>query len=59
MSTKRLRTPRIKVNRVVQHKTSRPTRKNKVSPLDKYTWESYYAERSYYYGDGNETGTDK
>lgn len=59
MSTRRLKTPRIKINRVVQKQNVKPTRKNKVSPLDKYSWEDYYAERNYYYGGNSEAGTDE
>lgn len=59
MSIRRLRTPKIKINRVIEKQNVNPTRKIKVSPLDKYTWKDYYAERNYYYGGISEAGTDE
>lgn len=59
MSIRRLRTPRIKINRTVKNDKVKPAKKNKVFALDKYSWEDYYAERNYYYGENSETRTDE
>ena len=59
MNTTRSRTPRKRINRVIEKKDVTTKRNKTIFAVDKYSWESYYAERNYYYGDDNETGTDK
>lgn len=53
MYIRKLNKPIRKINRVVKviKSTSSRKKEKRTLPTERETWEHYYAERNYYYGD--------